>query len=105
MRVLVVTFQLDGMAPDDLAQMSAEFASHLVGTPGLISKVYLTDPATNTYGGVYLWQDRASMEQYLRSDLFAMVRNYPHFTNIVISGFGVEEGPTRINNGWPAVAA
>jgi hypothetical protein len=104
MHILLVTFQLDGMAPDDLAQMSEEFASHLVGTPGLISKVYLTNPATNTYGGLYTWQDRGAMEQYLQSDLIAMVKHHPQITNIIITDYGVQEGPTRINKGWPAAA-
>ena len=38
--------------------------------PGLISKVWLANPATNTYGGVYTWRDRASMEAFARSELF-----------------------------------
>ena len=37
---------------------------------GLLQKYYLEMDAPNTYGGVYIWKDRASMAAFLESDLF-----------------------------------
>jgi len=41
-------------------------ASTFATMPGLISKVWLADPATNTYGGVYTWRDRRSYEDFTK---------------------------------------
>jgi len=36
--------------------------------PGLISRVWLADPASDTFSGAYTWQDLAAYEAYTRSE-------------------------------------
>jgi heme-degrading monooxygenase HmoA len=42
--------------------------------PGLIEKLWLKQPDTNTFGGVYLWEDQAAATRYRNSELFQQQR-------------------------------
>ena len=75
------------------------WAPTVAETPGLLSKVWLANPTTNAYGGVYLWRDRQAMEEYATSELFKSVATHPNLTNITSQDFGVIEGPTQVTRG------
>ena len=55
--------------------------------PGLDAKYWLCDPEHNSYGGVYLWRDRAAMEAYRETGLFAQLTNSTHFTQLTVRDF------------------
>jgi quinol monooxygenase YgiN len=99
MHIQVVNFNLSGMTEAEFRAMSDEIAPMFAAAPGLISKVWLADPANNTYGGVYTWRDRSAYEAYTRSELFAAVAGNPHFANIVSKDFGILDGPTGVTRG------
>jgi hypothetical protein len=81
------------------------FAPAMVDIPGMISKVWLKNSETNTYGGVYTWRDRQAMEEYMNSEFFKGVASHPNFANITSSDFSVIEGPTRVTRGLVEVRA
>lgn len=95
MHVQIVTFTLAGMDDDGYRAACAEMAPAFAELPGLRAKVWLTDPSTGTYGGVYLWDDRAAMDAYAASELFASVASSPAFAGIASRDFGVMEDLTR----------
>ena len=74
-----------------------------------MSKIWLVDPATNTYGGVYLFADAASREDYLDSELVSGLllrpqaqereRYVKHLGRLHELGSGVATGP-----GWRSPA-
>lgn len=106
MHVQIVTFKVSGMTHDELLKACDEqFAPAFSNVPGLLYKLWLADPTTNTYGGVYAWRDEPAMENFLASELFEMVRSYPHFTDIESKDFGILDGPTRITGGRVPSAA
>ena len=76
-------------------QMAPTFAS----MPGLISKVWLADTASNTYGGIYTWTDRAAMENYIKGDIFKSVLSSPNLVNASSRDFDVLAGPTQVDRG------
>jgi hypothetical protein len=98
MHVQVVTFNLQGATEAQYRALCDELAPAFAEMPGLISKVWLADPATNTYGGVYLWRDRASYEVYLSSDIFKGVGANPALANISSRDFGILEGPSALTH-------
>lgn len=105
MHMLVITFQLDGMPVQEFYGLCDELAPTWAEIPGLISKVWLEDAETDTYGGIYTWQDRAAMEQFLGSDLFTAIATHPNFTNASVKDYGVIEAPTRVTRGLTVVPA
>ena len=104
MYIQIVNFNLKEMSEAEFRQLCDELAPTFAAVPGLQSKVWLADPATNTYGGVYTWQDRQAMQNYVQSDLFKAVATHPNFINITAKEFGVLEGPTRVTRGLIAEA-
>lgn len=105
MHILVITFQLDGLSAGDFYALCDELAPAWAKIPGLISKVWLNSPETNTYGGIYTWDSRQAMDEYQQSELFAAVANHPNFANAAVNDYGIIEAPTRVTHGLAAVAA
>ena len=100
MHVQIVNFNLNGISDAEFRQACDEqFAPAFANVPGLIYKLWLADPDTNTYGGVYAWRDLEAMQDYLTSDLFKSVAANPNLANITSKDFGILEGPTRVTNG------
>ncbi len=105
MNVLTVTFNLKDLSEENYRAGCESGADAFAAIPGLISKVWLADRESNTYGGVYTFTDRESMEAYTRSDLFKSIGATPNFVNLTASRFDVIEGPTRVTRGLVALAA
>ena len=52
-----------------LMEMAVEGAKHLTTVPGLRWKIYLQNPKTGEVGGIYLFEDEASLKAYLKGPL------------------------------------
>jgi quinol monooxygenase YgiN len=104
MHIQVVNFNLKNMSDEEYRKWCDELGPTFGSMPGLISKIWLADKATNTYGGVYTWRDRSAMEAFIKSDIFQAVGKHPNLTNVSSRDFGVLEGPTRVCHGLVAAA-
>ena len=83
MHIQIVNFNLKDMSDAEFQRACDEqFAPAFSSISGLISKMWLCDPATNTYGGVYAWEDRDAMLRYQQTELFQSVVSSPHFANL-----------------------
>jgi hypothetical protein len=99
MHIQIVTFRLTGLSHEAFGALCDGLAPTFAAVPGLLSKVWLASPGTNTYGGVYTWRDREAMEAFTRSELFAGIGAHPNFAGVTATDFGVLEGPTRVTSG------
>ena len=105
MHIQIVNFHLTGIGDQEFRAMSDQLAPAFAEVPGLISKTWLADPASNTYGGVYLWDTEASCINYKASDLFNAVKTHPNLAEVSSREFGVLDGPSRITRAFgPALA-
>jgi len=103
--VLIVTFNLRDLSEEDYRAGCETGADAFAAIPGLISKVWLADRESNTYGGVYAFTDRESMEAYTRSELFKSIGATPSFVNLTAGRFDVLDAPTRVTRGLVPLAA
>ena len=87
MYVQVVTYALGGMDEGEYFDVAHELAPRFSGLPGLQAKIWLEDPDLGRYGAIYFWDDRESMERFLRSDLFEGTN--PDFEAVDSEGFGI----------------
>ena len=104
MHILVVNFNLKGITEEDYLGLIEPIAPAFAGLPGLISKTWLANRETNTYGGVYVWNDRGAMEAYKETDIYKGMQANPHVENVTTTDFAVVENATRVTRG-PAEAA
>lgn len=99
MHIMIVNFGLRGISEGEYRNQCEAIAPAFAGLPGLVSKTWLADARTNTYGGVYVWRDRRAMEAYKETDIYkGMVAN-PYFGGLTVRDFAVLEEPTRITRG------
>ena len=105
MHIQIVNFQLSGIDDAQYRAGSEEDAAVFADVPGLLSKIWLADQSTNTYGGVYLWRDRDAMDSFVESDLFRGIRSDPHVASVTSRDFSVLAAPTSITGGLLAARA
>jgi heme-degrading monooxygenase HmoA len=103
--IQVVNFHLKDLRAEEYSKLCDQLAPTFAEIPGLISKVWLADQATNTYGGVYTWRNREAMVAFTKTDLFASVVSHPNLSDIKSTDFSVLEAPTRVTRGLTAVPA
>ena len=95
----IVTFRLAGLSADEYQTVAEGAASSFADWPGLVSKLWLADDRTNTYGGIYVFESSAAAAASRDTDLFRTMVANPAFADVTISEFGVLSGPTAITGG------
>lgn len=105
MIIQVVTFNLMDLSDAEYRSACDGLAPQLARVPGLISKIWLADEASNTYGGVYTWGDRQAMDAFARSDFFRTFATNPSFANITSMAYEILEVPSRITRAPIGIAA
>lgn len=105
MHVQVVNFKVQDVDPEAFATFATHVAPAYADVPGLIAKIFLYDPKTETYGGVYTWETREAYEAYAQSELFLSLAANPQVSEVISRDFGVFEEATRITRGLPGTLA
>ena len=96
MHILIINFNLHELGREQYEGVCAELAPTFAAVPGLISKTWLANEETNTYGGVYLWRDKQAMLDYQASELYAGIGANPALANITATDFEVLENPSKV---------
>jgi heme-degrading monooxygenase HmoA len=92
MYLQVVTYALEAMQESEYLDISNELAPSFSNIPGLQAKIWLDDSSRGRYGAVYFWDDKESMDRFLRSDLFEGTN--VEFTDVESEGFAILENLT-----------
>ena len=100
MHIQIVNFGLKGISEEQYREVCDEIAPAFAELPGLLAKFWLADPVTNTYGGVYLWQDREAYEAYTLSSMFNSIGSNPAFGNVTSRDFGILEAPSEVTRAF-----
>ena len=100
MHAQLITYRLGNISQGEyLKQMVEPDAPVLANVPGLISKVWLADEEKNSYGGFYLWENKAAMEDFMHSDLVKAVVSRPFVQNVSSIDFEVNQSASSITRG------
>ena len=93
---MIVNFNLQGIERDQYEEACNGLASTFAAIDGLISKHWLANEDTNTYGGVYVWKDLEAMNNFKASEIFQQVGSNPAFANITVTDFGILDEPSAV---------
>ena len=66
---------------------------------GIIWKVWIVNEAEKIAGGIYLFEDEASVEAYLNGPIIAAMRSMPVISDFEAKIFDVIPEPTKITHG------
>ena len=106
MHTVLITFDLVDMTPERYTEVAGELAPAFAAVPGLLAKIWLTDPGDARYGGVYLFADAGAADAFLGSALARGVATNPHFAGLTVRRYGVDEATTaRTQPGLAVVGA
>lgn len=93
MHVQVVTYEAGIMGEQEYIDLAHEIAPRIATVPGLMAAVWLDGSQTGTYGGVFFWDDDASMDRFTSGPLFAAM--VEQFGDVLVADAGVLENVTR----------
>ena len=95
----IVTFRLDGPSHEAYVAQADAIADAFAAWRGLLSKVWLADPHTGRYGGVYVFESKAHADASRQSPEFLSLMCLPTFANVRVDEFEVLDDPTAITGG------
>jgi hypothetical protein len=95
--IQVIQFRLAALSEAEYRAHAERLAPLFSNMPGLLSKVWLANADTNTYGGVYTWRDHASLEQYRASEIYARLVANPGLADFSDREFAILPEPTRVS--------
>lgn len=101
--VQIINFNLKNMEANEYEAVCENLAESFAIVPGLLAKYWLSDSANNTFGGVYIWEDRAAIEDFSKSKLYKAVATHPNLINITSEVFDILENPTKLTRGLKIV--
>ena len=78
MEALVVTFKNDA-SQEQFTAATAEHVPVFAELDGLLAKIWIADPESDTKGGIYLFRDRTALDAYLESNVFESILAEPSF--------------------------
>jgi hypothetical protein len=80
-------------------QTVAPLASAMAAVPGLRWKIWLMNEAEGEAGGIYLFEDQASVQAFLGGPLVAQVTRHPALSDFTVKHFEVMAAVTTLTRG------
>ena len=96
MHILIINFNLNDLSRAQYEEVCDSLAETFAAVPGLVSKHWLANEETNTYGGVYLFENEQAMHDYQASELFKSVAGNPALVNATVTDFELMAGPSKV---------
>ena len=104
-QILQVNFKFN-VSREQFEDNASSIAQNFADVPGCLWKVWLMNENTSEAGGLYLFADKASLEAYKSSPLFAAVLSHPALSYYSVKEFDVLEQVSRVTRApLPAQAA
>ena len=99
MHVQVITFNLNGINDAAYQAHAEQNAPAFAAMSDLRAKIWIANQQTNTYGGIYMWEDVAAMRAYQAGEIFQALQANPHMIDVTVRDFSVLAGPTKVTGG------
>ena len=104
-QILQINFKFN-VSREQFEETCSSLAQDFANVPGLLWKVWLMNDKENEAGGIYLFADEASVEEYKGSPLVAGVLNHPALSDFNIKQFEVLDTVSRVTRApIPAASA
>lgn len=98
-KILQINFTFSGIARSELEAAWLPAAQPIAETPGLRWKVWLMNENEHECGGVYLFDDEASVQGFLNGPIVAATKDAPILSNASVKIFDMLEAHTAITRG------
>jgi hypothetical protein len=86
MSILQINFKLN-VAPAEYQKICSSLAQPIADVPGLIWKVWMLNEQDGEAGGIYLFQDKQSLDAYLSGSIIRQIKSLPLMREISAKWF------------------
>lgn len=97
-KVLQINFKFN-VPREAYEQTVSPMASEFAAVPGCRWKIWLMNEANNEAGGIYLFEDEATLSAFLTSPLVAGVTSHPALNDFSVKQFDALEAISKITRG------
>ena len=97
-KILQINLKFKVTRPE-LEKAFLEVAPAIANVKGLVWKVWLMNEAEKSAGGIYLFEDDASVKAYLNGEIVAGIMKHPALSNIEAKVFDILPEHTKITRG------
>lgn len=97
-KILQLNFKFN-VSKEEYEQAVSSLASEYAAVPGLRWKIWLMNEEEKEAGGIYLFDDEASVKAMLEGPLAAKVTSHPALSDFNVKQFDVMEDVTAITRG------
>ena len=98
-RILQINFKYNNVSAAEFEQAVNPMAEPISEVNGLRWKVMMHNEETAEAGGVYLFENAASLDAFLSGPLAAQVTSHPALSDFSVKQFGIMEEFTAITRG------
>ncbi len=74
-------------------------ANDFAAIPGLLWKVWMINESESEAGGIYLFDDQASVDEFLKGPLAAQVTSHPALSDFSVKQFDTMDELTAVTRG------
>jgi len=97
-KILQINLKFKVTKPE-LEKAFLEIAQSVADVKGLLWKVWLVNEAEKSAGGIYLFEDDASVKAYLKGEIVAGIMKHPALSDIEAKVFDIIPKHTKITRG------
>ena len=97
-KILQLNFKFS-VTGEEYTQAVSALADQFADVPGLIWKIWMINDTDQIAGGIYYFQDEASLKAMLDSPLAAQVMNHPALSDFDAKIFDVMDAVTAVTRG------
>ena len=97
-RIMQLNFKFS-VTGSEYEQAVSPLASQFAAVAGLRWKIWMINEAEGEAGGIYLFDDDASVKAFLEGPLAAQVTSHPALSDFSVKQFDVMENVTAITRG------
>lgn len=97
-QILQLNFKFN-VSPAEYSEAVKPMAEDFAAVPGLHWKVWLMNEKEREAGGIYLFDGKASVDTFLKSDLAQGVMKHPALSEFAAKQFDVMEAQTKVTRG------
>lgn len=98
-RILQINFRYKKVSASEFEATVNPMAGPISEVKGLRWKIMMHNEETREAGGVYLFDDEASVDAYLSGPIVAQVTGHPALSDFSVKKFGIMEQFTEITRG------
>ena len=84
---------------EEYQEAVAPLADKFADLPGLKWKVWILNAESKEAGGIYLFDNQASVDEYLSGPLAKVVTTHPALSSFSVKQFAIMEDVTKITRG------